>query len=133
MSTDHTPVGRTDSTYDGSQEVLVEVADVIGNKWHPVIIHQLVTEEELGFSDLRSRVSGISNKMLSDGLTTLEDEGLIDRRIVDSKPVRVQYSLTEQGEAMAEVVGSMLQWGKRHLDDEPTLGPQSPGRRWTDE
>lgn len=120
MGTDERPIDRTDSTCERSQEILLEVGAVLGKKWHPVILYQLSTEDELRFSDLRSRVSGISNKMLSDGLETLEDEGLVHRRIVEHKPVRVRYSLTERGETMAEVVEAMLHWGRRHLGDGDT-------------
>jgi DNA-binding HxlR family transcriptional regulator len=116
MSTDHTPVGRMDSSYDGTQSALVEVADLIGHKWHPVIVHQLLTAGELGFSDLGSRVGGVSNKMLSDSLTALEDRGLVERRIVNEKPVRVRYSLTERGRDLGPLLEEMVQWGRTHVD-----------------
>lgn len=112
-----------DSTYDGTQERLVEVADLVGHKWHPVILHQLLTAGELGFSELGSRVSGVSNKMLSDSLTTLEERGLVERRIVEEKPVRVRYSLTERGQAMEDVLDAMARWGRQHLGAESTETP----------
>lgn len=115
-----------DSSYDGTQSALVEVADVIGHKWHPVIVHQLLTAGELGFSDLGSRVTGISNKMLSDSLTTLEDDGIVERRIVSEKPVRVRYSLTERGQAMETLLAEMLSWGRDHFDTPPTEELASP-------
>ncbi|MEZ3117499.1 winged helix-turn-helix transcriptional regulator [Halobaculum sp. MBLA0147] len=131
MSTDHTPVGRMDSSYEGTQETLVEVAEVLGRKWHTVILHQLLTAGALGFSDLGSRVNGISNKMLSDSLGALEERGLVRREIVEEKPVRVEYSLTERGRAMEDLLGAMVSWGREHgerADDRPATpdGPERP-------
>lgn len=118
MAPDDTAVERSDSTYERNQEILVELTDIIGKKWHPVILHQLLTEGELGFGALRSRVPGVTNKMLSQGLQALEDDGLVERRVLDTQPVRVRYSLTHRGEEMGDVVQAMLRWGRRHLDDE---------------
>jgi DNA-binding HxlR family transcriptional regulator len=126
MSTDHTPVGRMDSTYDGTQEALVEVADVIGHKWHAVILHQLLTADELGFSELGSRVSGVSNKMLSDSLGALEERRLVERQVVNDKPVRVRYSLTERGHDLAPLLSEMVSWGREHL---VTGSPEELGPR----
>lgn len=120
MEPEDTTVERRDSTYERNQEILVELTDVIGKKWHPVILHQLLTEGELGFGALRSRVPGITNKMLSQGLQALEDDGLVERRVLDTQPVRVRYSLTNRGEEMGDVVRAMLRWGRRHLDEEET-------------
>lgn len=116
-------IERTDRADEQNQEILIEMVAVLGKKWQPVILYQLARDEELGFNDLRSRIPEITNKMLSDGLNTLEDEGLVDRRIVDSKPIRVRYSLTERGEAMEAVIDALLRWGHEHLDTEsPATG-----------
>lgn len=118
-----------DSSYAGTQETLVEVAAVVGRKWHTVILHQLLTAGELGFSELGSRVDGISNKMLSDSLDSLEEHGLVDREIVEEKPVRVNYSLTERGRATEELLAAMVSWGETHVDTdgEVNAGGPSPG------
>jgi DNA-binding HxlR family transcriptional regulator len=113
---------RTADVDERNQAILVEMVNVLGKKWHPVLIYHLSRADELQFSDLRSRVPDITNKMLSDGLNTLEREGLVDRRIVESKPVRVRYSLTERGEAMVDVVEAMLRWGRRHFNDGDAAG-----------
>lgn len=117
MSTERIPVARMDSTYAGTQQLLIEVADILGHKWHPVIIHQLLREESLTFSGLQSAIVDISNKMLSDSLSTLESQGLVDRDVVSEKPVRVRYSLTDRGRELESVLDPMVRWGRDHLDD----------------
>ena len=126
MSTDHTAVAQMDSSYDGTQETLVEVAAVIGRKWHTVILHQLLTAGPLGFGELGSRVSGISNKMLSDSLGTLEERGLVAREVVSDKPVRVEYSLTECGRATEGLLEAMVTWGREYADDPDAEPPAQP-------
>lgn len=131
MSTERIPISRIDGTHAGTQEVLIEVADVLGHKWHPVILTQLLGEGSLTFSGLQSAIDGVSNKMLSDGLSTLEDEGLVEREVVNEKPVRVQYALTDRGRELESVLDPMLRWGRDHLDD-GSVDPRSmdgPGAR----
>ncbi|WP_323192053.1 helix-turn-helix domain-containing protein [Halostella sp. PRR32] len=89
--------------------------DVIGKKWHPVIIHRLLRRDELRFNELSDEVDGITNKMLSQSLDDLEEKELVDRTIVSEKPVAVEYSLTERGRSLERVIDSLEQWGKTHL------------------
>ncbi len=89
--------------------------DVIGKKWHPVIIHRLLRCDELRFNELSDEVDGITNKMLSQSLDDLEEKELVDRTIVSEKPVAVEYSLTERGRSLERVIDSLEQWGKTHL------------------
>ena len=117
MSTERLPVSRMDSTYGGTQRVLIEVADVLGHKWHQVILHRLLNEGALTFSGLQSGIDEVSNKMLSDSLSALESRGLVDRDVVNEKPVRVQYTLTDRGRELEAVLDPMMRWGREHLTD----------------
>lgn len=93
-------------------------ATILGKKWHPVIIHRLLNHGPCGFNALKHAVDGISSKVLSDSLETLEVEyGVIDRTIVSDKPFRVEYSLTERGESMEPIIRAMETWGKEHLTE----------------
>jgi len=94
---------------------ITTTATLIGKKWHPVIVHRLLREGPLGFNDLKEEVDGISSKVLSDSLEDLEEKGLVDRAIVSEKPFRVEYSLTERGEALEDVITAMHSWGQTHL------------------
>lgn len=90
-------------------------AEMIGKKWHPVIVHQLLETEGLGFNRLKERIDGISGKVLSESLQDLEARGLVDREVVSDRPLRVSYSLTSRGRDLAPVVEAMADWGKKHL------------------
>lgn len=89
--------------------------DVIGKKWHPVIIHRLLQHDALRFNELSEEVGGITNKMLSQSLEDLEEKELVNREIVSEKPVAVEYSLTERGRSLQPVIESLEDWGKRYL------------------
>lgn len=92
---------------------------MIGKKWHTVILHRLLANGPLGFNALKEEVGGISSKVLSEVLEDLEEKRLIDREIVNEKPVRVEYSLTELGESLEPVIHEMAEWGREHLTAAP--------------
>jgi len=98
-----------------SQEVLIAMTGVFGRKWHLIILHQLLTEGAMGFSELKGKIDRISSKVLSDSLERLETEhGLIERRIVSEKPVRVEYTMTDRGRHLAPIVDQIHEWGVQH-------------------
>jgi DNA-binding HxlR family transcriptional regulator len=94
---------------------ITTTATLIGKKWHPVIVHRLLENGPLGFNALKEEVDGISSKVLSDSLEDLGEKQLVDRAIVSEKPFRVEYSLTERGESLEEVIVAMRDWGQEHL------------------
>ncbi len=90
-------------------------AQLIGRKWHPVIVFELLKAEPLGFNELKRAADGVSNKVLSGALDDLEEKGLVDREVIDDKPVRVEYSLTEFGASLEPVIRAMGVWGIENL------------------
>ena len=90
-------------------------AHLIGKKWIPVIVHRLLEHGPLGFNALEDEIGGISSTVLSSSLEDLEDDGLVNREIVNEKPFRVEYSLTEQGNSLEPVIDAMDAWGERCL------------------
>jgi len=90
-------------------------ASLIGKKWHPVIVHRLLSDGPLGFNALKAAVDGISSKVLSDSLEDLEERGIVTRTVVSEKPFRVEYGLTDRGEDLAPVIEEMQTWGSEHL------------------
>jgi DNA-binding HxlR family transcriptional regulator len=102
-----------------SQETLLAMANVLGRKWHLVVLHQLLTQGEMGFSELQRDVDRISSKVLSDTLDRLETEhGLVERRIVSEKPIRVEYATTDRGRALEPIVDRIHDWGLEHATTE---------------
>lgn len=108
MSTDDTPP-KTNQRTDPS---VVTAGAVFRKKWIPVIVHRLQRYGPLGFSALCDRVDGISSKVLSENLEEMENRGLIEREIVNDRPLRVEYSLTERGRSLGSVVEALIDWAR---------------------
>lgn len=89
--------------------------DVIGNKWHPVIVHRLLDHGPLRFNELSEEVGPITNKVLSNSLKDLGGKGLVERSIINEQPVEVQYELTDRGRSLAPVIQALEEWGRTHL------------------
>lgn len=94
---------------------MVAASAVLGRKWHPVIVHRLLEHGPLAFGDLESRIHGISGKVLSESLTDLEEKGLVDRTVIDDKPVRVEYALTRYGRGLEDAIVALHGWGRDYL------------------
>jgi DNA-binding HxlR family transcriptional regulator len=89
-----------------------DTMDVVGGKWKLVLIAVLRSGKK-GFNEL-SREAGISPRILSKELQELELNGLVSRNVCDTKPVTVQYALTQYSETLNEVLIAMEKWGHRH-------------------
>lgn len=85
---------------------------VIGKRWTALIIRDLVTGTKR-FCQLEHSLDGISPKMLSQRLHELEDQELVKREVYPEVPVRVEYSLTEKGMGLKNVIDSMAAWGEK--------------------
>jgi DNA-binding HxlR family transcriptional regulator len=84
--------------------------DVIGGKWKAVILWHL-RNKTLRFSDLKRKLKGITQKMLTQQLRELEEDGLINREVYPQVPPKVEYSLTEYGKSIIPVLYSIYSWG----------------------
>lgn len=94
-----------------SEEIFDGVQEVLGRKWHLRIVYQLLDNGPIGFSALKRETAGVSSKMLSESLGSLEEAGIVDRAVVSERPMRVEYSLTERGRALEPVVSAIVSWG----------------------
>lgn len=94
---------------------------IIGRKWHTIIIHRLLRRGPQGFSDLLHAIEGLSTKVLSESLDDLMANGILSRTVVNDQPVRVEYDLTQAGRDFGPVIDAMEAWGRRHLDASGTL------------
>lgn len=89
-----------------------DTLDVVGGKWKLVLISVLRSGKK-GFNEL-AREAGISPRILSKELYELEMNGLVTREVCNTKPVTVQYSLTEYSYTLNEVLMAMEKWGSAH-------------------
>jgi DNA-binding HxlR family transcriptional regulator len=94
-----------------AREMLVRVAD----KWSMYVIHVLAAAGPLRFSELRRRVDGVSQRMLTVTLRGLERDGLVQRTMYPEVPPRVEYVLTPLGATLREIVRELIEWSGSHL------------------
>ena len=89
-------------------------SELIGRRWTGAIIFVLL-QKTCRFATLRSAIPDITDRMLSERLQELEEEGLVDRSVVPDTPVRVEYSLTRKGKALAGAIGSIADWAEKYI------------------
>lgn len=87
---------------------------IIGKKWPLIIVHSL-TDGPKRFNELKRSMNGVSSKTLSMNLAGLVEEEIIARRVYSESPIRVEYSLTEKGEDLKELLQFMTRWGEKWL------------------
>ncbi len=91
--------------------------EILGAKWTALIVHDL-SEGPRRFSELEQACPGISPRTLSERLRGLESEGIIARRSYAESPPRVEYELTEKGEALLPIIEEMRRFGRDFLVEE---------------
>jgi DNA-binding HxlR family transcriptional regulator len=93
-----------------------QILDRVGDKW-AVLILLLVRREPMRFNALRRTIEGISQKILSQVLKSLERDGLIKRRAIATVPVTVEYSITQLGATLANAVDPLRDWAESNLKE----------------
>ena len=91
-----------------------DAMDVLNGKWRISIISSICFYNKRRFSDILNDVSGISNRMLSKELKELEINKLVNRIVIDTHPVTVQYQLTEYGMSLKTIINNLSAWGTEH-------------------
>lgn len=90
--------------------------NLIGNKWKILIIRNLLAQDKIRFKDLKNGIEGISQKVLTDDLRSLEADGLIIRTVYPEVPPRVEYELSPLGKTLKPIIDSMANWGNKYLE-----------------
>jgi DNA-binding HxlR family transcriptional regulator len=104
--------------HDSCPKVLLAIRDtmdVLNGKWKIAIIGSL-TFGEKRFMELQRDVEGITAKMLSKELKDLEINKLVKRTVFDTKPVTVEYRLTEHGRSLEKLIEELVRWGMLHRE-----------------
>ncbi len=83
---------------------------LIGSKWKLLIMRNLLVRP-WRFNELKNSLDGISQKVLTDSLRSMEEDGIITRTVYPEVPPRVEYALSELGESMRPIIKSMEDWG----------------------
>jgi DNA-binding HxlR family transcriptional regulator len=93
-----------------------QLLDAIADKWVTLVLTAL----EAGparYSQLSRQIAGVSQKMLTQTLRTLERDGLVERTVTASVPVRVDYALTPLGASLVAVIAHLKRWAEQHMPD----------------
>ncbi len=91
---------------------------LIGSKWKLLILRNLI-QRPWRFNELRRDLEGISQKVLSDSLRALEEDGIVTRTVYAEVPPRVEYALSPLGESMRPILDAMEQWGRAYKERLP--------------
>lgn len=95
--------------------------ELIGGRWTGAIINRLL-EGRARYNELRATIPEISDRMLSERLRELEQEGVLSRIVVPESPVRVEYELTAKGRALEEAMIAIGRWANKWVSDEDLAG-----------
>ncbi len=94
---------RSTVTPEVAAQVNLKVAKTVFSKWAIEILTVLYSERSSGYGDLKRALKGITSRVLSDKLKRLQEGGLVQRRIIEGRPPRTIYSLTEEGITVAKL------------------------------
>ena len=92
-----------------------QLLDELSDKWVCLVIVALVNGPQR-HSELRRRLNGVSQKMLTQTLRAMERDGIVTRTVTAGVPVRVDYELTELGVSLTSVVHAVKLWAEAHMD-----------------
>jgi DNA-binding HxlR family transcriptional regulator len=91
-----------------------QAVELVGKRWTGAILLVLM-DGQLRFSEIKQLVPELSDRLLSERLKELESEGIVQRKVFDGTPVRVEYSLTAKGRALQPTVSALKSWANRWL------------------
>ena len=87
---------------------------LISDRWKVLIIRDLL-EGTKRFGELKRSVGNISQKVLTANLRSMEDDGLLTRKVFQEVPPRVEYTLTETGYSLKPIIDAMFEWGTKYI------------------
>ncbi len=105
-----------DGTLSPYCAMYAEAIEIIGRRWTGAIIRALLAGRSR-FNELATTVPGLSDRLLSERLKELETQGIVRRTVTPSTPVRIDYCLTEKGDALAPVVEAVAKWAENWLGE----------------
>lgn len=87
--------------------------ELIGSKWKLLII-KLLLNKPYRFNELMKTIDGISQKVLTDSLRSMEKDGIITRTVYAEVPPRVEYALSKLGNSLKPLINDMAKWGSKY-------------------
>lgn len=94
---------------------LKKVINIVGGKWKIMILCVIDNNETVRYGELNRSIAGITNTMLANSLKELEKDGLVERKMYDEMPVRVEYNLTAKAKSLIPILLELKKWGEENL------------------
>jgi DNA-binding HxlR family transcriptional regulator len=101
-----------------------KAVELIGRRWSGAII-QLLLQGPSRYAELRAAIPDITDRMLSERLRELEDQQIVSRTVIPETPVRVEYSLTPKGRALAPALSAIGSWAEKWVEVEAPAAVRS--------
>lgn len=98
-----------------------DAMDILSGKWKFHILGTIIVGGKMRFMDLQRELHGIGAKMLAKELQDMEINRLVTRTVLDTKPVTVEYEITEYGKSLAPLIDEIVKWG---IDYRTSLSPE---------
>lgn len=95
-------------------QAISDAMSLLSGKWKFHILGTLIEGNTLGFMDLLREINGIGTKMLSKELQDLEMNNLVSRTVMNTKPITVEYSITEYGKSLSSLIDELAKWGSEY-------------------
>ncbi len=95
--------------------------EVIGGKWKPIILCHL-GNGPIRTGELKRQIPTITQKMLTQQLRELEEDHIVNRKVYNQVPPKVEYSLTEEGKSLREILVAMSVWGEERIERQQEAG-----------
>jgi len=108
----------SDKTYNIGVEATM---DIIGGKWKSIILCHL-RQDTLRTGELRRAIPQITQKMLTQQLRELENDGIVNRKIYEQVPPKVEYSLTDRGNSLNAILHQLCLWGESNIAERKSNG-----------
>lgn len=89
---------------------------VIGSKWRAIILWHILKDYPIRYGELKKSIPNISHKILSQELKSLEMDYLIERIVYAAVPPKVEYSPTDRGKSLENILTEICLWGKEYMD-----------------
>lgn len=93
-----------------------QVLDLIADKW-VAMIYAILESQPTRFNELQRSIEGISQKMLTQTLRGLEQNGIVERRVTPTIPPAVEYSLSPLGTSLIPLMASLRDWAQQHIEE----------------
>jgi DNA-binding HxlR family transcriptional regulator len=93
-----------------------EAVELVGKRWTGAILYVLMHGGTMRFSEIAHAVPDLSDRLLSERMKELEANGIVERRVVESSPARVEYELTDRGRELEPALKELKLWADRWLD-----------------